>query len=161
MHRVGQFVGHLTARLTADDEEMVRQILPPAAWRLFDAMPVADRRHAIDVAQRLLTQGHDDRDLLAAALLHDVAKGRRLRLWHRVLGVLLAAMAPGALRRIASPDPSSSSHAWWIFLHHAHLSADAAREAGLGERCAAFIAGTPAAADERLAAALHAADEAS
>ena len=161
MHRVGQFVSHLTARVTPDDEAAAHRVLPATAWPLFDGMPVADRRHGLDVAQRLLAQGIDDRELLAAALLHDAAKGHRLRLWHRVGGVLMARLAPGSLARLASPDPGSRGNAWWVFLHHAQLSADAARSAGLSERVAAFIAGSAPAGDERLAMALHAADEAS
>ena len=161
MHRVGQFVSHLTARVTPDDAAAAHRILPASAWGLFDGMPVADRRHGLDVAQRLLAQGIDDRDVLAAALLHDAAKGRRLRLWHRVGGVLLARFAPRALERLATPDPASRGYPWWVFVHHARLSADAALRAGLGERALAFIAGSAGAADQRLASALHAADEAS
>jgi hypothetical protein len=161
VHRVGQFVSHLTARVTADDEVAAHRILPASAWGLFDGMPVADRRHGLDVAQGLLARGIDDRDLLAAALVHDAAKGHRLRLWHRVGGVLLARFAPRALERLASPDPASRGHSWWIFLHHARLSADAALGAGLSERTAAFISGSVGAAEQRLASALHAADEAS
>jgi len=160
VHRVGQFVSHLTARVTPDDEAAAHRILPATAWPLFDGMPVADRRHGLDVARRLLAQGIDDRELLAAALLHDAAKGHGLPLWHRVGGVVLARIAPGALERLASPDPARRGHAWWVFLHHAQLSADAARSAGLSERVAAFISGSAPAGDERLARALHAADEA-
>ena len=161
MHRVGQFVSHLTARVTPDDEAAAHRILPASAWELFDGMPVADRRHGLDVAHRLLAQGIDDRDVLAAALLHDAGKGRRLRLWHRVGGVLLARFAPGTLAGLASPEPASRGYPWWVFLHHARLSADAALRAGLSERTAAFITGSAGASDQRLASALDAADEAS
>ena len=161
MHRVGQFVSHLTARVTPDEEATAHRILPATAWPLFDGMPVADRRHGLDVVRRLLERGIDDRELLAAALVHDAAKGRRLRLWHRVSGVVLARLAPRLLARLASPDEESGGRAWWIFLHHAGLSAEAAREAGLSGRAAGFISGAVAAGDENLAAALHAADEAS
>ena len=161
MHRVGQFVSHLTARVTPDEEATAHHILPGTAWRLFDGMPVADRRHGLDVVRRLLERDIDDRELLAAALLHDAAKGRRLGLWHRVSGVVLARLAPRLLAWLASSGPESGGHAWWIFLHHAQLSAEAAREAGLSERAAGFIGGAVAAGDENLAAALHAADEAS
>ena len=106
MHRVGQFVAHVRARVDPSEEALVERVLPPSAQMLFREMPVADRRHGLDVAHRLLASGHDDRDLLAAALLHDAGKGHRLRLWHRVSGVLLEAVAPGALRRLASPDPA-------------------------------------------------------
>jgi hypothetical protein len=161
VHRVRQFAAHLRARVTDDDTARAHRILPGRAAVLFDAMPVADRRHALDVVERLLTAGHDDPDLLAAALLHDVAKGHRMRLWHRVAGVLLEAFAPGILRRLASSSPGSWRHPFHLYLHHADLSAGMAVEAGCSERAAAFIRGTPPVADVRLGRALEAADDAS
>ena len=159
MHRVAQFLGHLTARVSADDAALARALLPPAAGDLFARMPVADRRHGLDVAGRLLAAGWNDRELLAAALLHDAAKGERLRLWHRVGGVLLEALAPGLLRRLAHDDPSSRRYPWHLYLHHAELSAEAALAAGCGIRTAAFIRGAVEPPDADAAAALHAADE--
>ena len=161
MHRVEQFFGHLTARVAPDELARAERILPGSAWPLFNAMPIADRRHALDVAQRLIAAGHDDRELLCAALLHDAAKGTRLRLWHRVGGVLLEAFAPRLLDRIASPDQESSGYPFHLYLHHAELSAQAALRAGCSERTATFIRGGATAADAALAAALHDADEAS
>lgn len=161
MHRVAQVVGHLTARVAPDEAALARRILPGSAWPLFEQMPVADRRHGLDVAQRLLAGGFDDADLLAAALLHDAAKGRRLRLWHRVTGVVLAAAAPGLLRRMAAADPGSRGYPWYLFLHHAEISARLALDAGVSARGAAFIHGEPAAADAGLASALRRADDAS
>jgi hypothetical protein len=156
--RVAQFIGHVTARVDSADESFARQVLPRTAWSLFAQMPVADRRHAIDVAQRLLAAGRDEPELLVAALLHDAAKGHRMRLWHRVGGVLLAASAPWLLRRLASPDPGSRGYPWHLYLHHAALSADAATAAGCSPRSAAYIRGD--AADRDAQAALVAADEA-
>lgn len=160
MHRVAQFFGHLTARVSADDTALARGLLPPAAGELFARMPVADRRHGLDVAGRLLAAGWDDRELLAAALLHDAAKGERMRLWHRVGGVLIEAFAPGLLRWLARDDPSSWRYPWHLYLHHADLSARAVLAAGCGERTAAFIRGVADPDDAEAAAALHAADEA-
>jgi len=128
---------------------------------VFEAMPVADRRHALDVAGRLAAAGHDDPDLLAAALLHDAAKGRRMGLVHRIGGVVLEAFAPGLLRRLASPDPASWRHPFHLYLHHAGLSADVASDAGCSPRVAAFIRGTATDADARLQRALTEADDAS
>jgi hypothetical protein len=161
VHRVAQLVSHLTARVAPDEEALARRILPGPAWGLFDGMPVADRRHGLDVAQRLLAAGVDDRDVLAAALVHDGAKGRRLRLWHRVGGVLLEAVSPRLLGRLASADPAAAGYPWHLYLHHGELSARLAREAGLSERTVAFIAGRAIAADAPLAAALRRADDAS
>lgn len=161
MHRVEQFLGHVRARVTPDEESRARQLLPAAALPLFAAMPVADRRHALDVASRLTDAGHDDADLLAAALLHDAAKGHAMRLLHRVGGVLLEAVAPDVLRRLGSAEPRSWRNGFYLYLHHADLSADAAARVGCPDRVVAFIRGTPAAADASLAAAFAAADEAS
>ena len=161
MHRVSQFVSHILARVEPEETAFARRILAESTVWLFDAMPVADRRHALDVAERLLARGHDDRDLLTAALLHDAAKGHRMRLWHRVAGVLLGALAPGLLRRLADPDPESWRHPFHLFLHHAAISADLAERGGAPSRAVAFIRGTPGSADAHLSRALTEADDAS
>jgi hypothetical protein len=161
VHRVGQFVAHVRARVDPSEEALVDRVLPPPARALFSGMPVADRRHGLDVAQRLLATGHDDRDLLAAALLHDAGKGHRLRLWHRVAGVLLEAFAPSVLRRLADPRPSSWRHPFHLYLHHDAISAEMAVSAGCAPRAGAFIRCQPAATDVPLQAALNAADDAS
>jgi len=139
--------------------ELARRVLPDTAWPLFAAMPVADQRHALDVAARLEAAGQRDPDLLAAALLHDAAKGDRMRLWHRVAGVLLQAIAPRGLARLASSDARSWRYPFHLYLHHAALSADAALAAGCGPRVAAFIRGSSEPADAPLAAALRRADD--
>ena len=154
-------MAHVSARVAPEEEDLARRILPPDAARLFATMPVADRRHALDVSGRLLAAGHDDPDVLCAALLHDAAKGHRMRLWHRVVGVLLEAFAPGLLRRMASPDPGSWRHPFHLYLHHAELSAEMAMAAGCGPRTADFIRGSGAGVDARLQRALTEADDAS
>ena len=161
MHRVRQFGSHVRARVAPEEEALASRVLPPDAARVFATMPVADRRHALDVSGRLLSAGHDDRDLLCAALLHDAAKGHRMRLWHRVAGVLLEAVAPGVLRRLATPDPRSWRHPFHLYLHHADLSAEMAVAAGCGPRAAAFIRGAGDGDDARLQRALTEADDAS
>lgn len=161
MHRVAQFIGHLTARVDPGEEARARHLLPDAAWPLFAAMPTADRRHALDVAAHLLASKQTDPDLLAAAMLHDAAKGHRMRLRHRVAGVLLQAVAPRALSRLASPDEASWRYPLHLYLHHADLSAEAALRAGCPTRTADFIRGTSEPADAPLAAALLRADGAS
>jgi hypothetical protein len=161
VRRVGQFIGHLTARVDPDEEARARHLLPDAAWPLFAAMPTADRRHALDVAGRLLAAGQTDPDLLAAAMLHDAAKGRRMRLWHRVAGVVLAAIAPRSLARLACADERSWRYPFHLYLHHSALSAEAAVRVGCHRRTADLIRGTTEPADALLLAALRRADEVS
>lgn len=138
----------------------MRSILPEPAVALFESMPVADRRHGLDVAERLIRGGHDDPDLLAAALLHDAAKGHGMRLWHRVGGVLLEALAPSVLRRLASTDPSSWRHPFHLHLHHGPMSAALCVEAGCPPRVGSFIRGVVADEDLQLYRALTRADDA-
>lgn len=162
MRRVGQFVAHVRARVAPDEEADAREILGERLWPLFAAMPVADRRHALDVVERLRRDGWDDRDLLTAALLHDAAKGHRMRLWHRVGGVLLGAISPRLLAALASDDPRSWRHAFHLYLHHDRLSADLAEAAGCSRRAVAFLRGTAAGpGDVHQAHALKVADDAS
>jgi type IV secretory pathway TrbD component len=161
VHRVAQLVAHVRARVDPVEEAFVQRTLAPPALALFAAMPVADRRHALDVAERLLAAGYDDRDLLSAALLHDAAKGHRMRLWHRVSGVLLEAIAPSILRRMARRDPHSWRHPFHLYLHHEGISADMVDAAGCPPRVGAFIRGTGEDADASLLQALKAADDAS
>ena len=161
MHRVEQFLGHVRASVSPDEMAAARVVLPEAAWPLFAAMPVAHRRHALDVVARLTASGVADTDRLVAAVLHDAAQGHRMRLWHRVAGVLLEAVAPSALARLASSDPGSWRYPFHLYLHHAGLSADAASAVGCSARSVAFIRGTPNEADASLAAAFASADEAS
>ena len=163
MHRVRQFVGTSPRRVRPDEAALAHRILPPSAVSLFDGMPVADRRHGLDVAQRLMSRGLADPDLLIAALLHDAAKGRGMRLVHRVAGVLLGAVAPRLLARLASPDVRSWRHGFHLYLHH---ETDVRRRRPRGRvppnAPPSFIRGTTAeCVMAALARALHDADEAS
>jgi hypothetical protein len=160
MHRVTQFVSHITARVRPEEAALARRLLPGSTWDLFQVMPVADQRHGLDVVTRLLEAGRDDPDVLVAALLHDAGKGGALRLWHRVGGVLLQAFMPRRLAAIAARD-ASVANPWYVFLHHAELSAVAAEAAGASHRSVAFIRGQAAEPDAPLARALAEADEAS
>ncbi len=160
MGRVRQFVAHLSARVDAAEEARAVALLPPGARRLFSEMPTADRRHALDVAAVLISDGHADHDLLAAALLHDAAKGRRMRLPYRVAGVVLEALAPSVLRRLARADRRSVRYPFHLYLHHAELSADQALAAGCSPRAAAFIWGEAPPPDAGLLEALRRADDA-
>ena len=164
MHRVGQFVAHVRARVEPVEEAFAARVLPSAALDLFRAMPVADRRHGLDVAEKLLSAGVDDADVLAAALLHDAAKGHRMRLWHRISGVLLESFAPLTLERLASPDAGSWRHPFHLYLHHEPMSAELAVAAGCSPRTGRFITGTAGDAgdaDALLQRALKVADDAS
>jgi hypothetical protein len=66
---------HVLARVSPDERRMLEAWTTPAEMALFDAQHVADRRHGLDVVAYLRRAGMRDRDVLAAGLLHDCAKG--------------------------------------------------------------------------------------
>ncbi len=98
-YRVWQFWRSVTARrLDEADRAIVDALLPPAARGLFATMTVNDQHHSVTVCRALLAQGCSDRELLAAALLHDSGKGAgRVPLWVRPAVVLLHAFMPRVL----------------------------------------------------------------
>jgi hypothetical protein len=141
IYRVWQVWRSVSARpLDASDHAIVTATLPPAAWQVFYAMSCNDQRHSVSVYRKLLAQGCDDAELLAAALLHDSGKGSgRVRLWVRPPFVLLRRFAPGILRWL-----SRDNAAWWrrpffYAWHHAGIGADLASAAGLSDRTVLLI----------------------
>jgi hypothetical protein len=139
-YRVRQFVRAVAAWARPPDAAQVASILPPAALDLFAQMPPNDRRHGLAVMAALQATGHDDPDLLAAALLHDVGKAGALRLWHRVAVVLLRAAWPPLLERLAQDDAPGWRYAFYVQRHHAQQGRQLALVAGCSPRTAELIA---------------------
>jgi|FaiFalDrversion3_1042247.scaffolds.fasta_scaffold16622_2 hypothetical protein len=100
IYRSRQFLSSLRPRLGREELDEAEALLGPSLFSLFMGMSPRDRRHCLDVYHRLVRAGCHDRELLMAALLHDVGKGRQVRLWHRVAYVLLSAAAPRLLSRV-------------------------------------------------------------
>lgn len=140
MYRASQFFRALTARVRPEEGQALRRYLTPSQRALFRQMPVNDRRHALDVLETLMNQGHREPALLQAALLHDVGKaGARLRLWHRVGIVLLSAGMPGLLERLGRDDRGSWRYPFFAHRHHAQRGAELARQAGCPTLTVALI----------------------
>jgi hypothetical protein len=135
--------------------------LTPREQELFGSMEVSDQRHALDVFHALKAKGQADASLLAAALLHDVGKGR-ISVWQRVVFVLLNAVAPRLLCRLASGDGRGWRGALARSLDHAERGAALAEEAGATPETARLIRLHRAPpGDDAALAMLQAADEAS
>lgn len=151
-YRVGQFVGALRPNLHAHERAAVRRILGQRLYALFESMGLRDQRHCYDVYLALQHRGCSDRDLLAAALLHDAGKGRMaggpVRLWHRVAYVILAATAPSLLHRLTRREGGGLAT-----LHrHAEVGAQLAQSLGASPRIVEAIRQheDPAPGDETL-----------
>ncbi|MCB0129381.1 MAG: HD domain-containing protein [Caldilineaceae bacterium] len=136
-YRVAQFWTGFTATVTEQELAEVAAQLPSAALALFLRMPVDARRHSINVMQSVLAAGYAQRELLQAALLHDVGKtvadaaGARIGLWQRGPLVLAETFTPGLLARSACDAHDSGwRYAVYVQLNHPRLGADLAAAAG-------------------------------
>ncbi len=133
------------APFSAEEHLRIAQWLPAPALPLFQTMSSADQRHSLRVCEGLLARGCADRDLLAAALLHDVGKAQgRVPFWTRPAIVLGKLFAPQLLKRLTVyPYEGSTipgwqralSNAWW----HAEIGAKLAAAAGLSEKAVLYI----------------------
>ncbi len=140
VYRVSQAWHLLTARVQPEEQVFVASLLPPAARALFATMSVGDQRHCLNVCYALRDQGCDDRDLLAAALLHDVGKGGgRVRFWMRPVIVVLRALAPSLLQWLAASPHPRWRRPFYAAWHHAAIGADLAAAAGVSERTVMLI----------------------
>jgi putative nucleotidyltransferase with HDIG domain len=59
------------------DFDLGRTWLAPSLFELFAAQHPRDVVHSANTARWLLDRGHDDTELIAAALLHDIGKGQQ------------------------------------------------------------------------------------
>ncbi len=157
--KVRQFGRHLVAQVAPTERAELAGWLTSTQMALFDGMPVADRRHGLDVLERLRALGSDDHDLFLAGLFHDAGKGRSIRLWHRVAWSLGERLGPWVRQLVARLPGGGDAMA--RLRDHAERSAALALAAGCGMRAAGLIRGDAPPADAAVAALLHAADEAS
>lgn len=138
-YRIRQFREALRPRIQPSEREEAKRFLAETLWPLFRSMSPRDQRHCIDVYRQLQERGCQDPHVLTAALLHDVGKGRltgaRIRLWHRVAYVLIAATAPSLLDRL------ESGHGGLAYLHqHSRRGAMLAEAVGASPEVVDLIA---------------------
>lgn len=139
LYRVSQFWHTLSPKTdSALLAEALRQ-LTPAQGQLFGRLQPSEQRHAISIWGKLRDLGEDQPDLLAAALLHDVGKLHyQLRLWERVLVVLVRAMMPAQAIRWGSLSANDWKglpawrKAFIVAEQHAQWGAELAHNAGVG-----------------------------
>ncbi|MGB2696055.1 MAG: hypothetical protein WBD55_12835 [Dehalococcoidia bacterium] len=159
VYRSRQFVGSLRPRIDIGARDDAYALLSDGERALFESMTTRDQQHGLEVYSRLREQGQAARDLLVAALLHDVGKGR-IALWHRVAYVLLDAGAPGLLDRLATPsDAPGWRPALYRCRHHSELGARLAADAGSTARVVELIRSADDDTGDEGALALKAADD--
>ncbi|MCL4465147.1 MAG: HDOD domain-containing protein [Chloroflexi bacterium] len=133
LRRVGQFWAALRAGVRPDELSALEEYLQPDERALFLRMSTWDQRHCLDVCARLRAAGRQDEALLRAALLHDVGKSAAcISVWHRSAAVLLGAVWPGGMVRLASYRKTAGrwGYTFHVLGEHAALGADLAAQAG-------------------------------
>ncbi len=133
-YRTGQVLLSLRPAPAPSEVVEARKLLSEAELACFVAMEPRDRRHSLDVMRRVRERssvggGHASRDLLAAALLHDVGKGRLL-LCDRAAFVLLNALSERLGDALAVEHGMRWRRALWRIRHHARLGAARLVDAG-------------------------------
>ncbi len=149
---------HLTASVSPAEHRSVAAWTTPAELVLFDAQHVADRRHGLDVVAHLRRSGVTDRDVLAAGLLHDCAKGDT-GAGPRIAWSLGEHFGPWVL------GPARIVPGWTAALErlrvHADASADALAATGLSSDAVALVRNQADPTGIPFGEAFRAADEAS
>jgi hypothetical protein len=155
-YRVRQFWGALGSTAKPVEEAVLRAHLDTAQIALFRRLSGAEQAHAVAVLHTLQQNGHKvsrhataarleqvmgaEPALAQAALLHDVGKAEgRIQLWHRVATVLLQALRPALLCRLALNEPHSWRYPFFVLLHHAERGADLSAGAGTDAVAVALI----------------------
>ncbi|MCC7129426.1 MAG: hypothetical protein B6D39_01185 [Anaerolineae bacterium UTCFX2] len=135
IYRIRQFWSALTAAPSEPEAQHLEEVLSPSLMALFRQQPPAEQRHSLKVYARLVAQGENSPELLAAALLHDVGKSRSpLCAWERALVVLVQAAAPDLARRWGSGAQHDAARGWRrsfvVAAQHPAWGAEMARAAG-------------------------------
>lgn len=156
--KVRRFGRYWTGRVGQAERDELAVWLTPQQLALFDAMQRADQRHGLDVVAALRAAGHAEPDLLLAGLLHDCAKGRSIRVWHRVAWSLSERYGTGIERVLASLPGFRAAFA--TMRDHASRSAEMALAAGATPLTAELIRNQSEPTDQVLGRALLVADQA-
>ncbi|MEZ4502780.1 MAG: HD domain-containing protein [Dehalococcoidia bacterium] len=144
LYRARQFFTGFRTILVPSEVRIARELLTPAELVLFAGMEPRDRRHSMNVLLWLRRTADlegapaPSKMLEAAALLHDVGKGR-MHVVERVAFVILNAVAPGLVERIGQPDGPRWRQGLWRLRHHGRLGAEILTSAGTDPRVIALV----------------------
>ena len=140
-YRSRQFAAELRARpLPAAALAEIEALLSPAEWSLFQRFSLSDQNHSYAVMATLRAADCTDRELLQAALLHDIGKTQLpLQLWDRVLIVLGKALWPQRTKRWGAGEPAGWRRPFVVKEKHPAWGAAMAATAGSSERLVALI----------------------
>ena len=139
-HRAHQFWHVLTAIPTLEDLNQIRQALTPPLMTLFLSLQPNEQAHSLRIYRQLLQQEETHKDLLLAALLHDVGKSRYpLNLWERVVVVLGKRIFPMGVQYWGHGEPHGWKRSFVVAEQHASWGAEITMHAGASSGVVSFI----------------------
>lgn len=141
--RIAQGVKTVRPALPPDTARVVAATLTARQAEAFACLPAFDQAHLVRVQRWLEERGVDKPELLQAALLHDIGKvdgETRVRTIDRVARVVLRAIAPGLMERLAAWPAPSWRRGFALAVHHPALGAEKARAVGCSDRVCWLIA---------------------
>ncbi|MBP2626716.1 MAG: metal dependent phosphohydrolase [Firmicutes bacterium] len=149
-NRVKQVVAALTAHITSEDKDFIKEYLNAAEQKLFWGMNLPDQRHVLNVAQTALQLAQhqqliDINLLVKCALLHDVGKIKGdVSTIDKIITVMGHKLSPrwvkqwGRLGRGSRVD--NIRHAFYIYFNHAQRSAAMLKEIGSNPQIVEIVA---------------------
>jgi putative nucleotidyltransferase with HDIG domain len=132
VYRAHQFWKAITASRKHIPDSELSKLLAPTQVALFKRMQPSEQFHAYQVYWKLVSTGWKDRELLSAALLHDVGKILHpLSVVDRVIIVMGNRLFPRKSARWATGEPEGLRKPFVVAKHHAAWGAELAKKAGI------------------------------
>lgn len=95
MYRIRQFWQSIISKPGDQDLKLIGEYLSNTQFELFRKLSLGEQAHSIRVFKYIIQQNETDRDLLIAALLHDIGKTiYTLNIWERVFIVITNILFP-------------------------------------------------------------------
>lgn len=139
-YRFRQFWNALTAVPTQTDIERISEYLSPSLTMLFDKMQANEKAHSIMIFKDLLNENEENKDLLVAALLHDVGKSiYPLNVFERAAIVIGNALFPNQTIKWGKGQPRGWKRPFVIASRHPEWGAQLAASAGASKTTVEII----------------------
>jgi putative nucleotidyltransferase with HDIG domain len=115
-------------------------ILEPEEVELFDRLSPAEQDHAFRVMKNVSQSEAVDRDVLSAALLHDVGKSRvPTTLSERSFAVIISTLMPNVASQLSQGEPRGWRRPFVVKAQHAAWGAELAAKAGSSLKVVSLI----------------------
>jgi hypothetical protein len=140
LYRVRQFWHALTATPAPEDLDLARRLLSPSQMELFLKLQPGEQAHSLRICRRLYEQNPQAKDLLVAALLHDVGKAPYpLRPWERAWIVVAKALLPTKAAEWGQAEPRGWKRPFVIAEQHPAWGAEMAARLGASPTTVSLI----------------------